>query len=380
MSPTPHTTNHPADPASYAWEATDEAVATRYGLPLEAVERFDLNTPGTPPAWLPEALARLRYQAPLNDYPPGDYGILGETAAAAYGVPTDRVVVAAGADEVLDICLKAFLPPGAAALIPIPTYAMYRVLVEQRPAVVVPVPRLGPGDGRLLDVAAVRESAQNVALIHLCDPNNPTAVPEPPGRIAALLDGIASDADAAGREAPVVILDEAYAEFVGRSSIPLIDRYPRLVVVRTMSKAYALASFRVGFAVVGPALADRLRLFRAPGSISTVSATVATEALRRPDEMRARVASTVAERERLSAALDSVGWAAGPSVTNFLLVDFGSAERAAAAAEALLSRGLVPRTFGAGHPLADHLRLTVRSTAADDRLVDAARSFGPSRG
>ncbi|MFM2106634.1 MAG: hypothetical protein RL338_1666 [Chloroflexota bacterium] len=379
MSPTPHTTNLPTQPASYAWEATDEAVAARYGLPLEAVERFDLNTPGEPPAWLPDALARLRYQAPLNDYPPGDYGVLGETAAAVHGVPPDRVVVAAGADEVLDICLKAFLPPGGTALIPTPTYAMYRVLVEQRPAVVAAIPRLGPAEGRLVDVDAVRAAAENVALIHLCDPNNPTAVPEPPGRLAALLDGIAADAAAAGREAPVVVLDEAYAEFVGRTSIPLVDRYPRLVVVRTMSKAYALASFRVGFAIVGPALADRLRLFRAPGSISTVSATVATEALLRPDEMRERVARTVAERERLSAGLAAAGWAAGESVTNFLLVDFGGADRAAAAAEALLSRGLVPRTFGEGHPLADHLRLTVRSPVANDRLVEAARAFGRSR-
>ena len=78
------------------------------------------------------------------------------------------------------------------------------------------------------------------------------------------------------------------------------------------------------------------------------------------------------ERARLSDALRALGWSVGPSVTNFVLVDFGSVERAAAVAEALLARGLVPRTFGQGHPLADHLRLTVRAPDENDRLIAAA--------
>ena len=379
MSPTPVTMASPVEPASYAWEATDEEVAARYGVPLERVLRFDLNTsPRTPPFVL-DLLAGGRFLTPLCDYPPGDYGALVEAAGAAYGVDRARLIVGAGADEVLDLCAKAFLPPGGRAVVPVPTYAMYRVLTEQRPATVVGVPRLGPQDGYALDVDATREAAGRADLVWLCSPNNPVGLPEADGAIAGVLDGLLADASTAGRVPPAVILDEAYAEFAGSTLLGLLERYPRLVVVRTTSKAYALAGFRVGVGIGAPDTIARLSLYRPPGSISTVSATVAAEAFRRPEVMRANVARLSAERERLANALGAAGWSVGPSVTNFLLVDFGSREASAAAAEPMLGRGLVPRTFGADHPLADHLRITVRTPDEDDRLIELAAET-PGRG
>ena len=148
--------------------------------------------------------------------------------------------------------------------------------------------------------------------------------------------------------------------------------YPDLIVVRTASKAYALAGLRVGFAVARPEMIARLNPFRPPGSISTVSITLVTEALRDDSILDANLSRVETERTRLTDALRGVGWTVGPSVTNFILVDFGSTERAGAAAESLLSHGLVPRTFGASHPLADHLRLTVRAAAENDRLIAVA--------
>ena len=112
--------------------------------------------------------------------------------------------------------------------------------------------------------------------------------------------------------------------------------------------------------------------YRPPGSVSTVSVTLVTEALRDPTVLAANLERVAHERVRLSAALRAAGWSVGPSVANFVLVDFGTPDRAAAVAETLLSRGLVPRTFGAGHPLADHLRLTVRDPDENDRLIAAA--------
>ena len=103
--------------------------------------------------------------------------------------------------------------------------------------------------------------------------------------------------------------------------------------------------------------------------------TVATEVLRDPTIVLSAVERVQAERERLSAALRSIGWRPGPSVTNFVLVAFDSPERSAAVADGLLRRGLVPRTFPSSHPLADHLRLTVRSMAEDDRLIAAAAAI-----
>jgi histidinol-phosphate aminotransferase len=376
MSPTPVTTSLPTAPAGYSWEATDEEVAARYGVPVESILRFDLNTSPTPPEIAGRILAGGSFETPLSEYPPSDYRRLVETAARVYSVGTDELLVGAGADEILDLIGKAFLPPGGAAVIPAPTYAMYRVVTEQRGARAVVVPRLGPESGWALDEAAVRAAAVTADVVWLCSPNNPTALAEPDGAIARLLAGIAEDATAAGRAPAMVVLDEAYAEFVDRSLVDLRNEYANLVVVRTASKAYGLAGLRVGFAVARPETIARIAPYRPPGSVSTVSVTVVTEALADPAGMRANVARVDAERDRLAAALRAAGWNVGPSVTNFLLVDLGTKERAAAIATGMLERGLVPRTFPAGHPLAHALRLTIRDRPGNDRLIAAAREIG----
>lgn len=375
MSPSPVTFSSPTQPASYSWEATDEGVAARYGLPVERVVRFDLNTSPTPPALLAELLAGGRFETSLSEYPPGDYRRLVEAAATRYGVGTDEVVPGAGADEILDMCVKAFLPAGATAVVPVPSYAMYRVVTEQRGGVVQPVPRLGAGAGFAIDEPAVRAAAAEAAMVWLCSPNNPTGLPEPAGVIERLLEHVRADAEAAGRRPAAMIVDEAYAEFAGDSMIPLRTRFPNLVVVRTASKAYALAGLRVGFAVAAPATLAQVALYRPPGSVGTISETVVTRALLDGEEMRENVARVDRERGRLAGALSAAGWRPYPSVTNFLLVDFGTADRAALVAEHLMRRGLVPRTFDAGHPLAHCLRITVRADHENDRLIAAARAI-----
>lgn len=375
MSPTPVTFGLPTQPASYSWEATDEEVAARYGIPIEEILRFDLNTSPAPPELVAGILARGAFDAPLSEYPPSDYRRLIETAAGVYGVAPDELLVGAGADEILDLAAKAFLPPGGRAVIPVPTYAMYRVVTEQRGAAAVLVPRLGADEGYALDLERTRAAASDADLVWLCSPNNPTGLPEPDGAIETLLDVMAIDAVVAGRPPAIVVLDEAYAEFVGASLLELRHRHPNIVVVRTASKAYALAGLRVGFAVARPETIARIAPYRPPGSVSTISVTVVTEALADPRGMHENVARVDAERDRLADALRTAGWTVGPTVTNFVLVDFGTAGRAAAVASGLLRRGLVPRTFGSGHPLAHGLRLTIRDRAGNDRLIAAAREI-----
>lgn len=370
----------PNQPSSYTWEATNEEVAERYGVPIDDVVRFDLNTAAAPPELAQRVMAAGRFHVSLSEYPPADYRRLVEAAAERYGVGTDELVVGAGADEILDVIGKTFLVEGARAIIPIPTYAMFRVLTEQRGAAAILVPRLGAGEGYALDLPAVRSAARDAALVWLCSPNNPTAQAEPDGAIETLLGQIAADAAGDGRPAPVVVVDEAYAEFAGRSLAELRFQHENLIVIRTASKAYALAGLRVGFAIARPAIVARMNPIRPPGSVSTVSVTVVTEALRDPHLAAANVEQVAAERARLTAALTEAGWSVGPSITNFVLVDLGSVDRAAAAAEALLERGLVPRTFPESHPLADHLRLTVRSPEQNDRLIAAARDFEAGAG
>jgi histidinol-phosphate/aromatic aminotransferase/cobyric acid decarboxylase-like protein len=424
VSPTPVTFASPTKPASWSWEATSEEVAARYGVPVEQVVRFDQNTAPAPPGLVHELLAAGRFEVSISEYPPSDYRRLVEAAAARYGVARDELLVGAGADEILDLVAKAFLPPGGAAVIPVPTYPMYTILTEQRGARVIRVQRRPLEAGFALDVEAVRAGVLGAAgasgasgagqassasgageatgpggtdvpggsdapgasdataggasadLVWLCNPNNPTATVEPPGLIASLLDGLLADAEAAGRRPPVVLLDEAYVEFGSESHLSLRAGYPRLVITRTLSKAYGIAGLRVGFAIARPELIEEIAIYRPPGSVSVVSVAVGAALLPDPVVMRDRVAATLAERARFAAGLAEAGWTVHPSATNFLLVSFASPEAADAAAERLLSRGLIPRTFPAGHPLDHCLRLTVRDEEQDDRLIQAAREIG----
>jgi histidinol-phosphate aminotransferase len=379
MSVTPTSMSDPRAPASYSWEATSEEVARRYGLPVEAIIRFDLNTSPMPPASVARLLAAGQFETSLSEYPPSDYRRLTAAAASAYGVPAEEILVGAGADEILDLVAKAFLREGDRAVIPSPSYAMYHVLTEQRGARIVAVPRLGPEAERAIDRPAVQAAARSAAVVWLCNPNNPTGRLEPAGLIEGLLADLAADALMAGRTAPVVVLDEAYSEFVGSSLVGLRTAYPRLVVVRTASKAYALAGLRVGFAIALRVTLSLIEPYRPPGSVSTVSVSVASEILGDADALAANLSRVEVERARLANGLRDAGWQPEPSVTNFLLVPFADAERAAGVAESLLKEGLVPRTFPADHPLANCLRLTVRDRAQNDRLLAAARAMAAAR-
>jgi histidinol-phosphate/aromatic aminotransferase/cobyric acid decarboxylase-like protein len=206
----------------------------------------------------------------------------------------------------------------------------------------------------------------DVAVVWLCDPNNPTGAPEPEGAVERIL-----DASTGLDTPPLVVVDEAYTEFLGRSVVGLRSRYPNLLVVRTMSKAFALPGIRVGFGLAARLVIERLERVRPPGSVSTISAQLATSALGRPDWAQRRVADVASERERLAAGLAERGWQPSPSVTNFVLVRIGDHDAAEAAADRLLRAGRVPRTFGPANPLRGHLRLTVRSRAENERLLEA---------
>jgi histidinol-phosphate aminotransferase len=356
----------PAAPQSqvYTWEPSNSAIAARYGLRPEDILRFDTNTVPLPPALLPDAL-RGPFEPSVNEYPDSSYQEVTDAAAAYYGVEPHELIIGAGADEVLDLIAKTYLPLGAAAMVPIPTYAMYGVLTGQRAAKITAVPRLGPADGYALDVRAMVARLGEVRLVWLCSPNNPTGAADSPADLEAVISAAADLPD------PVTVaVDEAYYEFGGQTLIGLRTRYRNLVAVRTTSKAFALAGARVGFGVADRSVIERLERVRPPGSVSTISAHVAALALRSPHYALDNVAMLSAEREWLASGLTARGWQPAPSTTNFLLVTIGNHDAAERAADGLLHAGIVPRTFGPANPLRGHLRLTVRSRPENERLLE----------
>ncbi len=358
----------------YTWEPPNRVIAARYGLAPEDILRFDTNTSPSSPAWLTELLPGP-YEPTLNEYPDSTYAELAEAAADYVGADASQILVGCGADEVLDIVAKAFLAPGAGSLVPTPTYGMYAVLTAQRGATTLAVPRLPAASGFGLDLPAVLERLSEAGVVWLCAPNNPTGAPEAASDLEAVL---AAGAGLPGG-GPAVVVDEAYHEFQPASLVPLRERYAALVVVRTLSKAFALPGLRVGYAVAARPTIARLERVRPPGSVSTVSASLAAAALRRPELARANAAALGTERDWLTARLSEVGLPPYPSVTNFVLVPIGDQAAAAAAEEHLLRRGIVPRTFGGDGPLAGHLRFTVRDRRQDERLVEALATWMDGR-
>ena len=229
---------------------------------------------------------------------------------------------------------------------------MYRVITEQRGARRRRA-AVAEDAGWAIDVDAVRRRPRRW-------PRRLAVQPEQPDRAGRTRRGDRRPARRHRQPTPpqrrppaTVVLDEAYAEFVGSSLLPLRLEHPNLIVVRTASKAYALAGLRVGFAVARPETIARIAPYRPPGSIATVSVTIVTEALREPSAMRENLARVERERERLSAGLSRGRLAGRPVGDELPARRFDDPACAAMAAESLLRSGLVPRTFGAGHPLAD---------------------------
>ena len=295
MSPTPVTFATPNQPSAYTWEATNEEVAARYGVPVEDIVRFDLNTAPLPPDLAQRVMDAGRFHASLSEYPPADYRRLVEAAAARYGVGTDELVVGAGADEILDVIAKTFLVEGSHAVIPVPTYAMFRVITEQRGAVAVARPATRPRRGlRTRHPGRARGGTRRRAALAL--------LTEQPDRAARAgrrdRDAARPDRGRRGRPTAEPCRSSSSTRHMPSSSVgSLADlrfAHPNLIVIRTASKAYALAGLRVGFAIARPELVARMNPIRPPGSVSTVSVTVVTEALLDDDLAAANVARVAA--------------------------------------------------------------------------------------
>jgi histidinol-phosphate aminotransferase len=358
----------------YTWEPPNRVIAARYGLDEADILRFDTNTSPAVLSYLPEALAGP-FDPPLHEYPDSTYAELAEAAAAYVGARPDEILVGCGADEVLDIIAKTFLAPGSGSVVPLPTYSMYAVLTQQRGARLLSVPRRGPEAGYVLDLDAMVRALDDAAVVWLCAPNNPTGTPEAHADIETLLE--AGSALPGG--GPIIVVDEAYIEFHPGSLVALRQRYPALIVVRTLSKAFALTGLRVGYAVAARSTIAQLERLRPPGSVNTVSAKVAAIALGRPEVAAANAAAIGRERDWLAERLAQLGLSPLPSVTNFLLCRIGTAAAADAANEALLRGGIVVRTFGPDTPLAGHLRFTVRNREQNERFLDVIGAWWDGR-
>jgi histidinol-phosphate aminotransferase len=313
-----------------------------YGAPqLDVAVRLNTNENPYPPSdrlVTDIASAVTAAATSLNRYPDRDVVALRSALAdyLGYGLTMANTWAANGSNEIIQQLLQAFGGPGRSALGFEPSYSMHPLITQTTATRWIAAERDSDfGLDPEYAVAAVNRHQPDV--VFLTSPNNPTGT-------ATTLEVI----DAVCAAAPgMVAVDEAYAEFArdqGATALTLLPRHPRLVVIRTMSKAFALAGTRLGYLAGDPAVVDAMQLVRLPYHLSAVTQAVALAALRHTDELLGTVATIRAERDRLVANLRSLGLQAAESDTNFVL--FGRFSDRHAVWQALLDRGVLIRETG----------------------------------
>jgi histidinol-phosphate aminotransferase len=311
-------------------------------------------------------------QSSCRRYPDPQPQALRGRLAQVYGCATDQLLIGRGSDEAIDLLVRAFCTPGRdAVLITPPVFGMYAVCARLQDARIIEVPLVDGEPGFAADLEAIAEAAivGGAKLVFLCSPSNPA------GSVIALADIAILAKRLEGRA--LVVVDEAYGEFSdAASAITLLASHANLAVLRTLSKAHALAAARIGSLVAAPELIDVLRRCQAPYPVPTPCAELALAGL--SDTALAQTWQRVdlirAERSRLQAAL-----AVLPDVLrvyssqgNYLLARFRDAN---AAFRSLLAAGVVVRDQRAAPQLADALRITIGSPEQNDRVIAALRAL-----
>ncbi len=301
-----------------------------------------------------EVLARLAARR-WGHYPEFGAPRLKQAIARAIGRSPEEIVVGNGSGEVVLAAVSVFAGGGALVLAP-PTFSLYGQIAAIAGARPVSVRRTGE-DFAIDEAAFLAEAVRGVPLV--CSPNNPTGGVAGRAFVERLLE-----------EAPVVLLDQAYVEFAGPGDdlTGLVASRPNLVVFRTLSKAFAAAGFRIGYAVAPADLAREIEKAVLPFNVDLAAEELACALLARPDHARRRVAAVVSERERVAQALRDAGHAVAPSSANFLLVGprGGDAVRVRGA---LLERGVLVRDVTPSAP--GRLRVTIGSPQENDLFLEA---------
>lgn len=315
-----------------------------------------------------EVLRRMA-AAPWGRYPEFVPRALLEALARHAGWRADGVLAGNGSNELIDVALKATVGPGVAVVIPEPTFSLYPAMVATLGGRAVRV-ALTPDLAYDADALLAAARAEQARVLVLCSPNNPTGTLLPEADLRRLLAGFDG----------LVLLDEAYHEFAGASAVPLLAEHRHLVVLRTFSKALALAGLRVGYLLGDPALVRELDKVRLPYNLNRFSTEAATLALERYDALlRPPVERLVALREALARDLAAVpGVRVVPSRANFLLARTPWPPRDVLAA--LLARGVLARDVSRQPLLGDALRISVGTEAENARTVAALRAFAAGRG
>jgi histidinol-phosphate aminotransferase len=328
----------------------------------ETIAKLSSNEGALGPS--PKAMAAYaKAAAELHRYPDGDTAKLRAALGRHYGLDPARIVCGAGSDEILNLLVRAYCGPGDELLYSQYGFLMYAINALGVGATPVAAPAKAYGSDIDAMLAAVTDRTR---IVCLANPNNPTGTYVTKDDVRRLHAGLPKNV--------LLVIDAAYAEYVSRndyeSGVELVDQAENVVMTRTFSKIYGLGGLRLGW-MYGPAgIVDVMSRLRQPFNVNSAAQIAGIAALEDISHTDASRTNNDIWLPWLSAELTKLGLAPVPSVGNFLLVGFGSKERAVAANDWLMNDGLIPRLV-AGYGLPEHLRITV-GTETEVKAVQAS--------
>jgi len=322
-----------------------------YSPVIKGEVRLDTNTNvlGANPA----AQRFIREQnIDLNDYPVTYSDSLRRALASLYDLDMENFIVGSGSDEVLDISFKTFTEWGDDCLVPYPSYSLYDYFAEMNGGKVVYSELT---DDFQLDVDDIISSKAKIVI--LASPNNPTGNSFRQKDIEDILAGFGG----------IVIVDEAYGEYSDESMIPFVNEFENMIVVRTFSKAYAMAALRIGYAVANKDLAEMMNSVKIPYSLNSLSEGAAIAAVKDQDFIKKSAEMVRKERPKLSSGLSKLGFEPFPSDANFILARCPIDH--AVFTDALKKKGILIRDFGSKRRMENCVRFTVGTEEMNSDLL-----------
>ncbi len=319
---------------------------------------------GPPPA---AVAAIAEAGADMHRYPEGGMEKLRAVIGEVFGLDAARIVCGNGSDELLSLLIQAYGGPGTELVMSEHGFSIYEIAGKLAGCTV----RKAPERNRTTDVdALLGQITPHTTMVFLANPNNPTGTLLTDAEVRRLREALPAEV--------LLVLDGAYAEYVDRpdydAGIALVEAGENTVMTRTFSKIFGLGGARLGWAYAPAAITDVLNRMRPPFNVSATVAAAAIAALRDPEWVRQGREHNAAARDKLGVRLRALGLAVGASEGNFLLVDFGAAERAAAADAFLRACGIIVRNVRS-YGLPSCLRITIGRDDECDAVATALADF-----
>lgn len=339
-------------PGVSAWD-----LAQKYNVPIDTIIKLNSNenTYGCSPR-VKNVLATI----PYHYYPGSNYEELRKNIAAYAGVTQTNVFVGSGSDEIIDLLLRLTLEAGDAIVDCSPTFSMYSILAKLNKGTILNVPRKKDFS---LDINKVIEELKktNAKLLFLANPNNPTGTITPIGNIESLL-----------QTGKLIIVDEAYFEFNNQTAIPILKKYPNLIVLRTFSKWAGLAGLRIGYGIMEAYFVDQLMKIRTPFNVNVAAETAAITTLENLSFAKISIKKIISERKKMLQTLSQIKkMQVFPSAGNFIFIqtngkDFDKLKNA------FEKNKIVLRYFKS---INNGIRITIGTPAQNKKIVQVVKEF-----